>query len=546
MEKLSIQKTQDWLIWFYKGILFLFFLTLLARLVDLQIIKGEYYKVLAEGNRIKRVNIVAPRGRILARGGEVLVGNKEVKKKIFINSNKEVEKVEVEENFEGSDVITEWERYYPLSQGFAHVSGYLGETNSDEVGKVRGECPEKGPRKLGEIVGRSGLEEVYDCLLSGIDGEELIEVDALGEKVRTLGRKPAVPGKDLKTTIDYNLQEKISKLMEGKRGSIIISDSKGEILALYSSPSFNPEFFIKKSKKNEVLAYLDDKSLPLLNRGIGGRYHPGSIFKLVVAIAGLEEGKIDKNYVFEDTGSIVVKTAYGEFRYSNWYFTQYGRVEGKIGLTKAIARSTDTFFYKLGEMLGPQSIADWSHKFWLDEKTGIDLTGEISGLIPSPSWKLEVKGERWFLGNTYHISIGQGDVSLTPIEVNTLIQAIANASEICTPHIIEKEERCSNLNIEKKNLNLVIDGMKQACSRGGTGFTFFDFMEKTGIDVACKTGTAETEGGDPHAWFVAFAPVENPEIVATVLVENGGEGSSASGPIAREIFDYWFKERDGK
>jgi len=284
---------------------------------------------------------------------------------------------------------------------------------------------------------------------------------------------------------------------------------------------------------------LNDENLPLFNRTMGGIFHPGSIYKPIVAIASLQEGKIDKNYKFRDEGQITINTLYGTYTYRNWYFTQYGGVEGEIGVVRALGRSTDTFFYEIGDLTGINAIVSWSEKFGLNKNTGVDLPGEVSGLVPSPDWKLRVKGERWFLGNTYHMSIGQGDLAVTPVGINTAISAIANGGKICKPKIAGDTE-CSSLDVEQKNLELVIEGMRAVCSAGGTAYTFFDFEERSGVAVACKTGTAEDEGKEPHAWFTAFAPADDPQIVATILVENGGEGSKVAGPIARELFNYYF------
>ncbi len=552
MQTLSSTKTQSWLVWFLRGLLILGFLILIGRLIDLQIIRGKYFRALAEGNRVRRIPIVAARGAIYARGGEILVGNKIVKKKVIFDGAFGFKKENVDESAQGEDVITESTRDYALGADFAHVSGYLGEVSEEELGKVGARCQEKGPKRLGALVGRSGLEEQYDCILMGLDGEELVEVDAYGREVRILGRKLPTAGQDLKTTIDYSLQKKVSELMKGKKGAAIVTDARGEIIAFYSSPSYDPNIFVNKEKQDEISKILNDQSLPIFNRGIGGMYHPGSVFKPVVAIAALEENAIDEDYTYDDIGFINIETPYGNFSYKNWYFTQYGGTEGKIGIVKGITRSVDTFFYKVGELTGVDKIASWAERFGLDKKTGIDLPGEIAGLVPTPLWKIKVKGERWFLGNTYHLSIGQGDIALTPIGVNQAIAAIANDGEYCKPYIVSNEElersnmnyqksKCRNLNIKKENINLVKKGMVGACSSGGTGFTFFDFKEKGGVDIGCKTGTAETDKGDPHAWFTAFAPAENAQIVATVLVENGGEGSRVAGPIAREIFNYWFK-----
>lgn len=400
----------------------------------------------------------------------------------------------------------------------------------------------KGTRKNGDLIGRSGFEEFYDCLLRGTDGEELIEVDTKGRKIRVLGKKEPVAGSDLKTNISYDLQEKVAELLKDKKGGIIVSDPQGQILALYSSPSFDPNLFLgSQSNKDKVAEILKDGNFPLLNRTIGGQFHPGSIFKPLIALASLEEGKIDASYTFNDQGQIEIKTPYGNFVYNNWYFTQYGGREGTINLIRALARSTDTFFYTIGELTGIDNLVKWAKKFGFDKDSGIDLSGEIGGLVPSPEWKKKVKNEDWFLGNTYNFSIGQGELAVTPIEINRYVAAIANGGKICTPQIINKGEtpKCTDLKIEKENLDLIKKGMTGACSAGGTGFTFFGFSPQ----VACKTGTAETnEDGKTHAWFTFFAPNDLPEIVTTVLVERGGEGSKVAGPIAREIADFWFKK----
>jgi penicillin-binding protein 2 len=488
MNTLASQKNnQTWLGWFLRGTLLLGSLFLIARLFELQVIKGKYFRALAEGNRIKRIALVAPRGKVLARGGEEIKGT-----------------------------------------DFAHILGYLGETTESEVGTINSKCPEKGARKLGQMVGRTGLHKYYECSLSGLDGEELWEVDSMGEKLRFLGKRDPLPGNDLHTNIDFSLQSEIAKSMTGKSGSVIATDKNGEILALYSNPSFDPD---------NIARSLESADLPLFNRAIGGLYHPGSVFKPLVAIAALEQGKIDKNYKYNDTGVLTVESQYGNFSYSNWYYTQYGGREGEIEVTRALARSTDTFFYKIGELTGIEALLDWVKKFGLTQSTEIDIEGEIISLIPSPEWKEKVKKERWFLGNTYHFSIGQGDLAVTPIGLHRANLVVFSDGNLCDLKLAG-DTRCTKINIKKLNLDLIKEGMVKACSEGGTGFTFFDFAAKhNGITVACKTGTAETnEDEKTHAWFTANAR----DLMITVMVEKSGEGSKVAGPIARQIFDYYF------
>jgi penicillin-binding protein 2 len=538
MESLSSTKSESWLSWFLRGILILLFLILFAKLIEVQVIKGNYYRNLSENNRIRRVVIPASRGKILAKGGEVIAGNIEIKKRIiFTNSGFTLS--EDLTNVTSEEKVTDYKRYYPMDGKFSHALGYLAQVGGNEVGKINPDCPEKGPRLIDSLVGKTGLEEEYECLLSGFPGEEIIEVNATGNEIRILGRREPTPGQDLQTTIDFGLQTTVANEMKGKKGAVIVTDTEGHILAFYSYPTFNPNIFVNKGNSEEISSLLNDQNLPFFNRATGGTFHPGSVFKPVTAIAALEEGMIDKNFTYNDQGVITV----GDYSYANWFFTEYGRTEGPVNLVKAIARSTDTFFYTIGQMVGPDAIAKWAGTFGLDKLTGIDISGEVKGLIPTPEWKEEVKKESWFLGNTYHMSIGQGDVSVTPTEINTYISAISSKGMLCSPRFnMQKSLICKKVKVSQNTLNIVRDGMDSACTSGGTGSTFFDFSQKHGgMVVACKTGTAEVStDGIPHAWFTFFAPSDKPQIVATVLIERGGQGSSVAGPIARKIADYYF------
>jgi len=539
MHSLSSANSQSWLSWFLRGLLILLFLVLGAKLIEVQVIKGNYFRNLSEENRIRRVVIPASRGKILARSGEVLAGDTEIKKRIkFTDSGG----FTLTENLTGAtaeEIVSDFVRYYPMGDKFSHALGYLAKVNENEIGKINPGCPGKGPRSSEALVGKSGLEESYECLLSGTPGEEIIEVDASGHEVRILGKKDPVPGRDLQTTIDYGLQNEVAGKMNSKKGAVIVTDTNGQILSFYSFPTFDPNIFVNKGNSEEISSLLGNQDLPFFNRVISGTFHPGSVFKPLVALAALEEGAIDKNFTYNDQGIININN----YSYTNWYFTEYGRTEGSINLTRAIARSTDTFFYTIGQMVGPEKIAKWADTMGLNAQTGIDIPGETKGLIPTPEWKKETKDESWFLGNTYHMSIGQGDVSVTPAEINTYISALSSGGVLCEPRFdMYKNPICRKVKISQNTLSLIKEGMSGACESGGTAFTFSDFAGKHGgINVACKTGTAEVgTDGVPHAWFTFFAPAEKPQIVATVLIERGGEGSSVAGPIARSIADYYF------
>jgi penicillin-binding protein 2 len=539
MNSFSSNTNQSWLSWFLRGILILLFLILLGKLFEVQIIKGDYYRQLSDENRIRHIPIPAQRGKILARNGEVLAGNVAIKKRVQFSSLGSTQLTEDLTGATPEEIVTDYKRFYPLADMFAHGTGYLSIVSGSEVGTVDPACPGKGIRTGGMLVGVTGLEQEYECQLRGIPGEELVEVNTKGKEIRYLGIKYPTPGVDLKTSIDYGLQQELSSDMD-KMGAAIVTDPSGQILAFYSSPGFDPNLFMNKDETAKVSALLTDHNLPLFDRVISGTFHPGSVFKPLVAIAALEEGAIDKSFIFNDPGIITVNG----FSYTNWYFTEFGRLEGQVDLVKALARSTDTFFYKVGGMVGPVNIAKWADSFDLDKPTGIDIPGETKGLIPTPDWKQKTIHEPWFLGNTYNMSIGQGDVSVTPVELNTYIAAIAGNGKLCQPQFIYSASPvCRQINISQNNLDLVKEGMQSACVAGGTAYTFFDFSAKHGgTTVACKTGTAEVGAvGEPNAWFTFFSPIDKPQIVATIVFEKGGQGSQVAGPVARKIADYYFQ-----
>lgn len=532
----------------FYGILIISFLLLIGRLFELQIILGAKYRTLAEENRIKKEIIPAPRGMIYDRNKKPLVKNEPVyrlEKKdceesdcFEVITREEALKIEATGGEEAERLRVDVGRDYLYGWALAHVLGYLGEASEEEV--------KSGKWGLGDLVGRTGIEEEYEEILRGQDGGEIYEVDTLGNRVREIGKIEPLPGRDLHLSIDAQLSKVAYQALEGRPGAVIATEAKtGQVLVLVSSPAFDPNHISPED--------LTDEKKPMFNRAIGGQYPPGSTFKVATAVAGIEEGKVDENTTYKDVGFIQI----GEYIYKNWYYNQYGRTEGEIGLVRAIKRSTDTFFYKVGEWVGANKLAEWGRAFGLGQETGIDLSGEVAGLVPTPKWKEKTKGEKWFLGNTYHFAIGQADLLTTPLQVNMMTSVIANEGKLCQPMVIQNtsdgdpkgllrgEAKCQDLNLKPETLRLVKEGMKGACSTGGTAFPFFDFEIPglpTGRRVGCKTGTAEF--GDPegrtHAWLTAFAPVDDSEIVVTVLVEKGGEGAYVAAPIVKEVTEAWF------
>lgn len=526
------------------------FFILIMKAFFLQVIEGKQNKLLAENNRIKKNLIFPSRGLIFERHGELLAYNQPAYYLIEKDGTpKEIPRIsalQLQEEKKDENLKIVFKRIYSYGNNFAHIIGYLGEVTQEEL--VEEKLDLRG-YSVGELIGRSGIESEYESLLRGRIGSELLEVNTQGQIFRRIGNILSDPGKNLTLSIDKKLQEKAVEIFEKgvgekAKGAIIATNPKnGEVQLLYSSPSFDNNIFNDPKKQQELMRIINDgNNQPLLNRTISGLYPPGSTFKIVTSTAGLEEGKITPSTLINDPGVIVINN----FRFANWFFTSTGGTEGEVNLKKALARSVDTYFYKVGEMLGVDNLIKWVKEFGLDEKFGIDLPSELPGFVATPEWKLKNRNERWFLGNTYHLSIGQGDIDITPLAVNLITAVIANGGKICKPRMLRigaentpYKEECRQLPIKKENLNEIKKGLVAVCSPGGTAGSFSALPFTT----ACKTGTAETgDGKTTHAWFTVFAPVDNPEIALTVLVERGGEGSSVSAPIAKEILREYFRE----
>lgn len=600
----SDEKRSWWLgagrVLIFSSTLFVAFFILIWRLFDLTVVQGHHFRALADENRTRELVRHAPRGILLDRTGKPIAQNipqyrllspcegtavsSSCVKRLTVDEGKALS----EKGLPGGTYLeVDYLRQYVNPDSIAHVVGYTGELSEKELNDDYYQLRKYAP---GDRVGRVGAEAVYEDKLRGRNGRELVEVNAEGKALRTLGTDPEIPGTNITLSIDADLSRAVADAFPtGQKGAVIVSKpDTGEVLALYSSPSFSPNAFTEGISPQAYKVLADNPDRPMFDRALGGVYPPGSTFKLVVALAGLEEGAFTKDTQVEDTGVITI----GPFSFPNWYFLQYGKKEGNVDLAKAIARSNDIYFYKLGEELGITKIAAWAHKVGIGKPLGIELGGEASGTMPDPAWKNDffrseqdkaARNNLWYLGDTYHVSIGQGYVLTTPIQVNTWTNIIANGGKLCKPTIeksgsLSKSHPCAELGIKKETIDAITEGMAEACATGGTGWPLFDFkipnkhadeeaqaatasaapQTYTYVPIACKTGTAEF--GHPlnhtHAWFTSFAPFPaasgpqdasgnttihgTPEISVTVLVEGAGEGSSVAGPIAKEIFEYWF------
>jgi penicillin-binding protein 2 len=390
-------------------------------------------------------------------------------------------------------------------------------------------------------VGKLGLERFLDNYLRGRSGTVLYEVDAMGRRLRKVDVQPGVPGLSVQTTLDPYISEILRRSLSDNKGAAVALDARtGEVLALVSSPAFNNQLLstsfadsaAEQERREHVRSFFSNPQQLFFNRAVSGTYPPGSVFKMVTALAGLERKVLDAKTTVRDEGVLRV----GDFSYANWYYTQYGRVEGDIALVRALARSNDIYFYKAAEWVGPVDLAEMARLFGFGQRNGIGITQEATGTVPDPDWKQQVIGEPWYLGNTYHFGIGQGDLLVTPLQIATMTQAIANKGTKCAPNIVQNqhlvrsglpESYCAELGLAEEHIKLVLEGMLGACSQGGTASVFFSYnqahRENGNSDpfeelekgaVACKTGTAEFGMPDhrgykkTHAWFTAIVGVD--------------------------------------
>lgn len=434
-------------------------------------------------------------------------------------------------------------RFYPLGEFASHIIGYVKLEN------------------IYEYIGVKGVEKIYDDVLKGEPSKKIVEINALGKEVEVVKEEEGEKGKPIWLTIRYELQKSAEELLKDKEGAIVVMNPyNGEILALASSPQFDPNVFGRKVEKQRWIEYLVDPRRPLINRAIAGEYHPGSTFKLVVAIAGLEEKAITPDFKVTCRG----KFYFGKYEHRCWKKEGHGTVD----LFNAIVKSCDVFFYTLGLKLGVDKIEKWAKKFGLGRKTGIDLDFEQEGLIPSREWKQKVLKDKWYDGENISLAIGQGYTTVTAVQMARFVSAIVNGGYLVTPHVVKKVDK-SELEFPKEKIDVSEETLKfiKDTMLGVVEYGTASAHKIQGVKYGGKTGTAQVASfralekilGKPadkikdeeipkqfrdHAWFVAYFPYENPEIVMSVVVEHCGAGSKCAAPIAKKIIEKYIQMKN--
>jgi penicillin-binding protein 2 len=551
-----------------------------------QILRGASYLELAESNRLRRLPIDAPRGVIYDRHGRTLVENvpsynlvldasqvqdlpkslafaaevvgrplaeletaaRRIKKgpgyqPVLLAENLSLAQVSrfgvVGREHPEYEIAVSYQRIYRQGLQTSHLLGYLGEVNDADFERS------PGLYSPGDLVGRKGVEAAYDAELRGTDGERIVVVDSRGRLLEEAGRKNAEPGRDLTLTIDLDLQSEASLLLADKVGAVVALDPRnGEVLALVSSPSYDPNVFARRLALDDWQQLIEAEHHPLQNRTIQNTHSPGSVFKIVMAAAGLTEGLI--------TPSDTVGCAGASNFYGRRFRCHKQSGHGAVNLHQALKYSCDIYFYRLGQRLGIERIAQYSRLFGLGEPTGIDLAGEKSGLVPDGAWSERVRKHPWYAGETISTAIGQGPILTTPLQVARMLAAVANGGALVTPHLIQGSESPRKpVKISQPVLNVIRRGLWAVVNEGdGTARV----ARLPDHEIAGKTGTVQVisqatwtdsatlpfEQRD-HAWFASYAPAEDPSLVVVVFNEHGGKGSSAAAPLAKAIYERYFQ-----
>jgi len=573
------------------------FLVLAYGLWRLQVMQADYYSLAAEKNRIRNVPVLAPRGKILDRYGRTIVDNypsfsalllrdssrdlsadadsiaqglhldpNEVRARIkrfatmpqyqpiFLKEDitpDELQFIEAHRNeLPELDTIMAHRRLYPRNGFMAHLIGYVGEVSDDMLN-----LPAFELYNPGDVVGISGVERQYNDMLMGKNGSRQALVDSHGREVGRLGETEAIPGKPLKLTIDIDLQIAAEQALEGKNGAIVAMDPHtGEILAMVSGPTFDPNDFAVRVSRDEWNKLVTDPDKPLLNKAIQAQLAPGSTFKIIMSVAGWQEGVAQTMHV-NCTGSAEF---YGR-RFGCWVKGGHGAVD----LEKAIYQSCDVFFYTLANKLGIERIAKYATDFGLGQKTGIDLPNEVSGVMPSEEWKLRNFKQQWFAGETISVGIGQGAIAITPVQLLRAISAISMGGKLVVPHVINPTEMppglieaghyadVKNVSVDPAGWNFITDAMSRVLLPEGTAPS----AHIPGIDIAGKTGSAQivslatrakfknSDALAQNGWFVGFTPRRNPDIVVCVLFQ-GGEHGRLAARLATQVIKAYVEKRD--
>jgi len=550
-----------------------------------QVVRGAEYLELAENNRLRRLSIEAPRGTIYDRHGRVLVENlpsyslsidrtrtrdleaslafaaralerpaEELRAVLRDPGATRLQSTLLAESLSLPEVARfrvaqlehpEFEidvthrRFYRLGAHAAHVLGYLGEVREEEV-RV-----EPAIYRPGDWIGRRGVERVHDRQLRGERGERVVVVDSRGFPVEEFGRHLGRPGTSLELTLDAGLQQEAEHLMADKVGAIVALDPRdGAIRALVSAPAYDPNLFARRLAAADWRALVEDTRHPLQNRALQSAYSPGSVFKIVLATAGLAEGVIVPSHTESCPGWA---TYYGR-RFHCWKKGGHGRLD----LEGALQHSCDVYFYALGHRLGIDRIARYARMFEFGAPTGIDLEGERGGLVPDSAWSERVRGHPWYPGETISVAIGQGALLTTPLQMATMMAVVANGGRLVTPHLVAANARADErrLPIAAGVLEPVRRGLWRVVNEpGGTGGS----ARVAGYEIAGKTGTVQVVSQEAysdtsqvpwelrnHAWFAAYGPAARPELVVVVFVEHGGMGSRAAAPIAKALYERYF------
>lgn len=560
--------------------------SLLSRLYYLQFIKGDEYKTEAEGNRIKVQLIIPPRGLITDRKGVALAINQinfrlmletenraqakttlHALAELIALSERAVKELEVTigRNRSGMPILVRehlpwtmmakveyhlpklagafieegaW-RHYPFADHASHLIGYVGRVAESEVKENQPLLKQPDMR-----IGKGGVEALYEDRLVGVAGTRQMEVNVVGAAVRELKKQPAVPGEELKLTIDTELQEFCVQRLGEESGAIVVLDiEKGDVLALTSMPSYDPNEFSRGITSEYWKELNENKKVPLMNKALAGQYPPGSTFKMLTGLAGLKSGKVTAETKVHCPGFFYL----GNHRFNCWKPEGHGA----MNMAEALAESCDTFFYTVGQKVGIEAIAAMGHEFGLGEMSGLGLRGERPGIMPSPSWKMKARGTQWNPGETINTAIGQGDVLMTPMQLAIMVARMANGGKKILPRLLLSEEPKDGgfIDIDPEHLNVILDGMNRVTNNvRGTAYGS-GIHDTPGFEYGGKTGTAQvrriTVRGQNqnlipwefrhHALFVAFAPVGKPRYACGLIIEHGGGGASAAAPVARDV-----------